>query len=500
MKSYDLAIIGAGPAGYAAAMRAMDFGLKTVLINKGRLGGAGIFDGALSSKTLWELSENYLTTRSSNFAYRVFDSELEYQDVISEVNKAVTVRHQQLYQQIDFYRKKGILRYIKGWAKLSDKNTIEVETGDYEIETIKAKDIILAIGTKPRKIASIPIDEENILTSDGISNLKNFPASMVILGAGVIGCEFATIFSNFGKTRVHLIDKEERILPFEDEDLSNTVAKNLEDNGCHVHRNSRLLSMKLNEDKHVVYELEYKDGTKEIHTVEKALVAVGRSSQPQGMGLEKIGIELTDRNQCVDNDTCTTVDNIYAVGDFTADISLVNIGVQEGRYCVEKICEYDDPSQLSYDNISWIMFLNPEVAAVGKNEKQCRKEGIPYRVAKMSFTFLNRAIAMRRTQGFFKLIVTDDDEMRILGTRVLGNHASSTIESVALMIKLGKGIRELSNIMTPHPSIPEGLQECVRMLLGSPMLKPQIFTQHLQCYRVSGEGEVERMKHGNGSF
>jgi len=496
MKKYDLAIIGAGPSGYAAAMRAMDFGKRTVLIDRGRIGGAGIFNGALSSKTLWELSENYITTKSGDFGYKVYDSEIHYTDVIAEVNKAVTDKYRQLKTQIDYFVKKGLLTYISGHASLNSTEEIKIVKENRGVETISAKNIILAIGSRPRYLPDLEIDEENILTSDGISNLQNFPESMVILGAGVIGCEFATIFSNFGKTRVHIIDKEERILPFEDEDLSYTVAKNLENNGCHIHRNSRLIRMELDKDKRVEYELEYKDGRREIHTVEKALVSVGRVSNTEKMNLDKIGVKLTSRGTCWDEATQTSIDNIYAVGDFTADISLVNIGVQEGRFAVERI--FGEPERpLIYDNISWIMFLNPEVAAVGLNEVQCRRKNIPYRVAKMSFTFLNRAIAMRRTQGFFKLLVSDDSEMKILGMRVLGNHASSTIESVALMISLGKGIRELSSIMTPHPSIPEGLQECVRMLLGSPMMKPEVFTQHLHCYRVDAEGRVERL---NGNY
>lgn len=496
MKNYDLAVVGAGPSGYAAAMRAMDYGKRTVLIDKGRIGGAGIFDGALSSKTLWELSENYITTKSGDYGYKVYDSEIHYTDVIAEVNKAVNDKYRQLKTQVDFYQKKGLLTFIHGHARLTSKTEIAISKENGTEEYVSADNIILAIGSKPRYLPSLAIDEKNILTSDGISNLSDFPESMVILGAGVIGCEFATIFSNFGKTRVHIIDKEERILPFEDEDLSYTVAKNLENNGCHIHRNSKLIRMEVIEDKWVEYELEYKDGRQEIHTVEKALVSVGRVSNTEGMNLESIGVELTERGTCRDLETQTTVENIYAVGDFTADINLVNIGVQEGRYAVEKI--FDKPERgLIYDNISWIMFLNPEVAAVGLNEIQCRRKKIPYRVAKMNFTFLNRAIAMRRTQGFFKLLVSDDDEMKILGMRVLGNHASSTIESIALMISLGLGIRELASIMTPHPSIPEGLQECVRMLLGSPVMKPEVFTQHLHCYRVDAQGRVERM---NGDY
>ncbi|MGY8953822.1 MAG: pyridine nucleotide-disulfide oxidoreductase, partial [Flavobacteriales bacterium] len=188
-------------------------------------------------------------------------------------------------------------------------------------------------------------------------------------------------------------------------------------------------------------------------------------------------------------ETQTSLENIYAVGDFTADIALVNIAEMEGRYAVERMYDAID-APMSYDNISTIMFLNPEVAGVGKNESQCRKEGINYKMALMDYRFVNRAIAKRRCQGFFKLIVTDDDEMKIIGLRAVGDQASTTIESVALLIALKKGVRELANIIYPHPAITEGLQECARMLLGKSIVKPQVFNRQLKCYRFK-DGRIE---------
>jgi dihydrolipoamide dehydrogenase len=488
MESFDLVVIGGGPSGFAAAMRGLDFGKRVALIEKHKVGGAGIFNGALSSKTLWEMSEAYQQTRETRHGYTVRDCELSYPAVITEMHRAVADKHGQLREQINYFRRSGQLTEYQGHGKLLDTHRIEIALPDGSTEVIHAAHIILAIGSRPRYLPDIPIDEKIILTSDGVASLPDFPKSIVILGAGVIGCEFATIFSNFGRTKVFLIDKEDRILPFEDEDISHALAGNLERNGVVIHRNSALASMKV-VDGRVEYALDYKDGRRETYTVDHALVSVGRIANTDNLGLDAAGVKLNERGYCVDDETQTTVPNIYAVGDFTADISLVNVGELEGRYAVERI--FGQPKRsLIYENISTIMFLNPEVAAVGLNETQAKKRGIPYRMAVMNYRYINRAIAMGKTGGFFKILVSDDDEMKILGMRVMGNHASSTSQAVALMIAMNAGIEQLAELIFPHPSVPEGLQECARMLMGKSIVKPEVFNLDLRCYRVDAQGRV----------
>ena len=481
--NYDVCVIGGGPSGVAAAMRAIDLGKKVLLIEKNKVGGAGVFNGALASKTLWELSENYKTVKSTNYGYYVFDSDLDYKMVIGEMHKAENEKHSQIMEQIQTLERRDLMRFVSGRAILKSKHEIEVTKTDGFVEVYTADNIVMAVGSRPRKLDSLPIDEETVVTSDGISSFKDFPKSIVILGAGVIGCEFATIFSNYGKTKVYLIDKADRILPFEDEDVASMVSHNLEENGVTVHKRSSLKKMEIVNGM-VEYTLEYDDGREEIHTVEKALISIGRIPNVENLGLKEVGMKLDGRGFAIDEDTQTSVSNIYAVGDFTADMALVNIAEMEGRYAVEKMCDVID-SPMTYDNISTIMFLNPEVAGVGMNESQCRKEGIPYKMALMDYRYVNRAIAKRRCQGFFKLLVTDDDEMKILGMRVVGDQASSTIESVALLIALKKSVRDLARLIFPHPAITEGLQECARMLLGKSIVKPQVFNQNLKCYRFA---------------
>ncbi len=489
MEKFDLCVIGAGPSGFAAAMRALDFGKRVALVERNKVGGAGIFDGALSSKTLWELSESYQLTRNTNLGYTVYDSEVHFSSVMHQAHRAVAEKHVQLKKQISYFEKTGRLTFFKGHAKFASKNEIGITDSEGQSQTIWADNTVMAVGSRPRYLPHIPIDEKIILTSDGVSSLPDFPKSIVILGAGVIGCEFATIFSNFGKTKVFLIDKEERILPFEDEDISHAVAANLEDNGAVIHHGASLEKMSIVDGK-VEYVLSFKDGRKETHTVEKALISVGRVSNCENLGLEAAGVALNERGCIDDEHTRSNVPNIYAVGDFTADISLVNVGELEGRHAVERM--FGSPKrELVYENISTIMFLNPEVASVGLNETQARKKKIPYRIAIMHYRYVNRALAMHKLDGFFKILVSDDDDMKILGMRVMGPHASSTIMAVALMISMDIGIEHLAELIFPHPSIPEGIQECARMLMGNSIVKPEVFNLDVRCYRVDAEGRIE---------
>jgi dihydrolipoamide dehydrogenase len=478
MEKFDLVVIGAGPSGYAAAMRAIDFKKKVLLIEKSRVGGAGVTNGALSSKTWWELSREAAGFRKNLKRYNIKAPLIDYKEIQNEVKRAVEERKSLLTEHMEVLNvTNSLISFKEGTAKLLSQNEIQI-THDGEQQIVYSDYVILATGSRPRYLPELPIDEEIVMTSEGIELMDDFPRSMVIVGAGVIGCEYATIFSGFGKTKVHLIDKGERILPFEDDDIVAVIERNMEESGVLVHRNSKLIRMEVINNE-VEYELEYDDGSKEVFHVEKALVSVGRIPNYDDLWEENVGIEISKRG-IEDNDTQTNVSNIYAVGDITADISLVNVGELEGRYAVEKI--FGEPKRkLVYENISTIMFLNPEVAGVGLNENAARERGVDYRVVTLDYSCIPRAIAKRNTQGFIKLLVTNDADMKILGMKVVGNHASSAIQAVALLISMDKGIEELAECVHPHPSITEGIQECVRMLLGKSMFKPNVMKGKLTC-------------------
>ena len=484
MEHFDLCVIGGGPAGYAAAMRALDLGKRVVLIEKDRIGGTGIYNGALASKTLWEVAQR---VSSTNELMRTRGRErltLDWEEVSKAMNEAIFER-KYLYAchlQLLSGSKDGtmLFKHERGHGRLLNKDTVRVERPGYTTD-LRADNIIIATGSRPRSVPDIPVDEEHIFTSDGIFNIDRLPSSIVIIGAGVIGCEFATIFCNLGATRVHLIDRADRILPFEDADVSELVARNLERKGVIIHRSAKLDRIAV-ENGQVRYDLSYADGRQETVHVEKALVSVGRTPNVQGLGLTEAGVATDSATgHVLVEDTRTSQPGIHVVGDATATNMLVNLGEMEGRHAVERIwagrCD-----ALSYDNVSTIMFLDPEVAGVGLNEQACRKRELPYRMARIDYSCLARAIAMRRTKGFFKVLVSNDDEMRVLGMRAVGEHASSAIEAVALMMRLGTPIREIADLIHPHPSITEGVQECARMLLGSSIFKPGVFDDRMQCY------------------
>lgn len=476
MEHFDLVVIGGGPSGYAGAMRAVDFGKKVLLVEKNRIGGAGVYNGVLTSKTLWEQALKVQSIRET-----MPDYEASFESVSRTVDEAVFERKTQMTVHLQLLQKMEprLFYYEKGSAFLLDKHTIQI-TKEETVKTVTADYILLATGSRPRVPFNIQVDETTIVTSDGIRNFKDFPGSIVVLGAGVIGCEFATIFSGFGKTRVNLIDKADRILPFEDDDIADIITTNLEKNGCHVHHGSSLKRMDVVNGR-VEYELEYKGGRTEIITVDKALISIGRIPNVEHLGLENAGVKLNERGCIWDDDTQTNISSIFVAGDVTTEVALVNVGEREARHAVVRMFG-PTVKPLSYKNISTIMFLNPEVAAVGMNEQECVAKGIAHKVVKLDFSTNARAITMRKTQGFFKIIVTNDHGMRILGMRAIGEHASSAIQAVAYLIHTNQGVRELADMMHPHPSIIEGVQECLRMLLNKSIYKPYVFKDRLKCY------------------
>ncbi len=484
MEKYDLVVIGGGPAGYAAAMRAVDFRKRVLLIEKSRVGGAGVYNGVLTSKTLWEHSMKVSTIRETIPEYKV-----GFDEINRVVNEAVFERKTQMTVHLKLLEKaveKDVFHYEKGHARFVDNHVIEITKENGDKKRVWGEFVLIGTGSRPRKISSIPIDEETIVTSDGISTFNKLPGSMVVLGAGVIGCEFATIFSNYGQTKVFLIDKADRILPFEDEDIALTVTENLERNGAKVHHGASLVRMEKKKEK-VEYELEYKNGKREVFTVDKALISIGRIPNTEELNLENAGVKLNDKGAIWQSDTQTNVSNIYAAGDVTMEIALVNVAEREARHAVVRMF---GPAikPISYENISTIMFLNPEVAAVGMSEQDVYKKNIPVKIVKLDYSTNARAIAMRKTKGFFKIIVTNDSGMRILGMRAVGEHASSAIQAVAYLVHTNQGIRELADMMHPHPSIIEGIQECLRMLLGKSIYKSSVFKDKLKAY-VCENGE-----------
>ena len=481
----DVCILGAGPGGYAAAMRAHDYGLSVCLLEKQAIGGAGVHDGVLSSKTLWSLSLDYQTAIASDRGYRSHDIQLDYRQVVQCVARATALKAEQLQQQINTLRGPKF-HYLTGEGRFHSANTIDVFDSNRLLQTqIRAKNTIIATGSRPRTLPNIDVDGERILTSDHILSLPEFPQSIVILGAGVVGCEFATIFANFNQTKVYIIDRAPRILPFEDEDVAAVCDRNLAHQGVTIHRNASLVSL-ARQDDHVLYTIEHENGGRETISVDYALISVGRTPNTDQLNLAAAGIEIDSRGYIHNQDTRTNQPHIYAIGDITFDIALVNIAEMEGRYAASLIAGQKQPP-ISYQNLSTIMFLRPEVAAIGLNESQAQRAQIPYRVAVYHYELVSRAVAMQAKEGFIKLLVSDDDKMHFLGMRALGEHASTLLEAISLAMQQHCSAADFAELLHPHPAMTEGLLDCVRMLLGSSIYKPKAFSKALRLSRVEFE-------------
>jgi dihydrolipoamide dehydrogenase len=277
---------------------------------------------------------------------------------------------------------------------------------------------------------------------------------------------------------VHLLDRQERVLPAEDEDISQFVNDNLSSRGVEVHHNALLRKIEKCQDGLEVV-VDYEGGRSTVLEVDVALVAVGRSPNIGNLGLDKVGIKPNSRGGLDTDGECRVKGNIFAVGDVAQHSALYNVAEMEGRFAV-KAMYLRTKYPLRYNNMSVIMFFNPEVAAVGLNEQTCRTNNIPYRVAYYSNALVNRAIAMRRIDGFVKILISDDGQDRILGMRAAGPQASNTIMVIAHLMDQDKGVADIMKTIHPHPSISEGIQECLRLLTNKSVYKPEAFPNHMR--------------------
>ncbi len=470
---YDLVIIGGGAAGFAGAMRAMDFGKRTLLIEKNQIGGAALFNGALSSKTWWELAKDFDKLFLTERGYQVQSFTFSFEEFRRIVQQAVQERQAQMLRQIQHYQAQGLLDLVYGTARFVGPHRLQVCPHDAPPYEVEAEYFLLATGSRPRMLPNLPVDGKRIFTSDHIDQLEGFPPDLLIIGSGVIGCEFASIFSTFPGVRVTMIEKAERILPAEDPDISNTIMQNLIECNVRFFTHAELKSIRPNPEG-IEYIIQTQDNKIYHEKASHVLVAIGREPNSEGLGLEILGVEKTPSGQLVTEDTRTSVPYVYAAGDLdNRQAGFVNVAEQEARYAVERMFgRVKRP--LQYDHLSWIMFLRPEVAGVGLNETQAKAQGYSYRVVRYGYHLTARGIAMRTRRSFFKLITTDEPDPYILGCRAVGPQASTIIGMVALMIRFSRRVSDLCSILQPHPALTEGIQECARALLDEAIFKPEL--------------------------
>ena len=462
MDRFDLCVIGGGPAGVSGAIRASDLGKRVALIDAGPLGGVGIFDGALSSKTLWHLAADFARACRDDRGYDGRGLVASWPDVQAEVAAACREAQALLVHQLSALA--GSITRIAGRARFTSPHTVEVDG-----RTVTADRFLIAVGSKPRVPPSFTVDGERVLTSDHVEHVTQLPKRLAIIGAGVVGCEYATVFAHFGQTAVELFDRQARILPFEDEDVSAVVAHRFDAIGVHVHRSAKIVGVEVIGDE---VEVAWTDaaGATQRRRYDRVLVATGRGPSTAGLGLELAGVEIDAGGGIVVDGTHTRVPHIWAAGDVTPDLMLANLAELEARHAVEEMYGLDPPP-IVHEAQSAIYFLSPEVAAVGLNEQMARAKGIPYRAAIVYNALNRRNLAMRSTVGFVKLLARPDG--RLLGLRVVGPQAGTCIQGVALLIGQGGTLEAVDRCVHPHPAVTEGVLEAARLLLGRSMFKPE---------------------------
>ena len=490
LEKFDLCVIGAGPGGFAGAMRAVDAGRRVCLIEGDEIGGAGVKWGALASKTMWELAKDYAVAAKRDRGYHSQDLQVDYHSVRQTVIQAVLERQQQMLLQLQTFadgtwKGPGSITYLRGWASFRDAQHVVVALRDGGRLEVAADNVLIVTGSKPRHFAHAAVDQVRILDSDGILGLQQFPRRLMIIGAGVTGCEYATIFSNFGRTRVYLVDHQKRVIPYEDRDVSDFVSGNLERRGVKIFHSAHLRGINHKSDGLEVA-LENEDGRIQTVAVDVVMVSIGREPNLKRLNLAAAGLAADGHGYLNCDQDCRLQGTLYAAGDVTHRPALVNMAVMESRHAVKHM--FNIPHHpLYFPNMSTVMFFYPAVAAVGLNEKECQNRKLPYRVATYANALLPRAIAMRATSGFIKIIASDDAQHKILGMRATGPQVSTTIMSIALLLDQDIRTMDVLKSMYPHPTMSEGIQECLRLLEGKSVYKPDAFPELLQIRRWDPE-------------
>ena len=480
---YDLCVIGCGSAGFAATMRALDLGKNVCIVESGEIGGAGVMWGALASKTLWELAKDYAIASKIDRGYHATDLTVDYHSVRSVILRAVRERQHQMRTQIEAFSPKryqgpGSITYKRVAGSFISNHCLKINSTDNQSEEIESAFFLISTGSSPRRLNDIAPDQRQVFDSDGILRLKSFPRRLMIIGAGVVGCEYATIFSNFGQTEVYLVDHMDRILPFEDEDISGFVQTNLEKRGVKILHSAKLSGIG-QKPGYVEATLTRESKDMERYEIDALLISIGRTPNLSSLNLQAVGLDIEPDEDLPSDENCHVSGNIYAAGDVSVHPDLVNISELEGRLAVEHMFGVKTGA-INYRNMSTVMFFYPAVAAVGLNERECRKKRIPYRVAYYANALIPRTIAMRNVNGFIKIIVSDDSDQKILGMRAAGPQVSNTIMGISYLIDQDKGIADVLKTVHPHPTLSEGVQECIRVLLGTSIYKPSVFPDFIK--------------------
>jgi dihydrolipoamide dehydrogenase len=461
--SYDIVVVGAGPGGYVAAIKAGQLGYKTACIEEEFLGGVCLNIGCIPTKALLE-SAALIQHLGHAKAFGIQVGEIKT-DLAQAVKRSRQVSDR-LVKGVGYLFKKNKVAHLPGRGRLVDQGKVEVTDKEGKKQTVTAKHIIVATGSRPRDLPFLKIDHERIWDSTDAMMAKEPPETLAIIGAGAIGCEFADVHAAFG-TKVTLIEALERILPLEDRDCSAVVEKSYRKRGMEIYTGARLEKADIGKQG-VTLTLKTAKGETKTIEAERVLSAIGRAPNVEDVGLEVLGVELTDRGFIkVDRQMRTSVEGIYAIGDVAGPPLLAHKGSHEGIACVEAI-HGDAHAGIDYTNIPNCTYCHPEVASVGLTEEQAREQGHDVEVGSFPWSANGRALTAGETEGFVK-IVRDRKYSELLGAHIVGPHATELIAEFVIGRHLETTVEEMDRAMHPHPTLSEAVAEAALAAVGHPL-------------------------------
>lgn len=454
--SYDVGIIGSGPGGYVAAIKAGQLGLRVALVEKyDAFGGTCLHWGCIPTKSLLLNAEIYeRAQKGKEFGILCGELRLDFERVMARKEKIV----KKLSKGIEFLVKKNSVETFRGKGRLMSPGTIEIE--GKEVQEIHAANIILATGSEAKLFPGLELDGETILTNKEILDVRDIPASLLIIGGGAVGIEFASVFARFG-TEVTVVEMLPRILPFEDHEVSEEIRKLLSRKRIKILVGARLEELRVLEGKaHARISLE-SEGPQEI-VAEKALVAVGRKPVVEGLGLEKLHVETSRGFVTVDSNMKTSSAGIYAIGDIVPTQALAHVASHEGILAVEHIAK-KDVSPINYELVPNCTYCSPEVASVGLTEHAAQEKGYEVVTGKFPFAAVSKATILGENEGFVK-IVSEKRYRQILGVHMVGPKVTELVAGAAAAIGLEATAGDIAHLMHPHPTVSEGIMEAAHAL------------------------------------
>lgn len=449
--SYDLIVIGSGPGGYVAAIRASQLGLKTAVVEKAELGGVCLNWGCIPTKALLKSAQVFeYIKHSQEYGIQVSGSQIDFPSVIKRSRDVAG----SMSKGIQFLFRKNKIDHLVGHGKLAGGKKVEVTTPEGKKETYEAKNIILATGTRARQLPNLPLDGKKVIGYREAMVLPEMPKKMIVVGSGAIGCEFAYFYNSMG-TEVTIVEFLPRIVPNEDEDVSKELEKTFKKSGIKIMTNSSVESVDTS-GPGVKAQVKTSKGNETLEA-DIVLSAVGVTSNLENLGLDEHGVKHEKGKILVDDYYATSADGIYAIGDVVHGPALAHVASAEGIVCVEKMAGHH-PEPLNYGNLPGCTYCFPEVASVGMTEKQAKEAGYEIRVGKFPFTASGKAKSAGHSGGFVKVIF-DKKYGEWLGAHMIGANVTEMIAEVVVARKLETTGEEIVKSVHPHPTMSEAIME-----------------------------------------